>query len=62
LRGRAGQKDFGQIRENATTKFGGRNWTAWFCEQIPFQEGPYKFRGLPALIFEISDNEGNINK
>lgn len=53
-------KNIGEYKlQKATTKFGGRNWTAWFCEQIPFQEGPYKFRGLPALIFEISDNDGN---
>ncbi|MDY3538150.1 GLPGLI family protein [Riemerella anatipestifer] len=41
--------------QKATTSFGGRNWTAWFSEEIPFQEGPYKFRGLPGLIFELSD-------
>ena len=47
--------------QKATTNFGGRNWTAWFSSEIPFQEGPYKFRGLPGLIFEISDNENNFN-
>lgn len=41
--------------QKATTNFGNRNWTAWFSEEIPFQEGPYKFRGLPGLIFELSD-------
>lgn len=41
--------------QKATTNFGGRRWTAWFTEDIPFQEGPYKFRGLPGLIFEIND-------
>lgn len=41
--------------QKATTNFGGRNWTAWFSEEIPFQEGPYKFRGLPGLIFELYD-------
>lgn len=41
--------------QKASANFGGRNWTAWFSEDIPFQEGPYKFRGLPGLIFEISD-------
>lgn len=42
--------------QKATTNFGGRNWTAWFSEEIPFQEGPYKFRGLPGLIFELTDD------
>ena len=47
--------------QKATTNFGGRTWTAWFSPEIPFQEGPYKFRGLPGLIFEISDNENIFN-
>jgi GLPGLI family protein len=41
----------------ATTKYGSRQWTAWYNSEIPFQEGPYKFHGLPGLIFEIYDNE-----
>ncbi|MFP3831936.1 GLPGLI family protein [Chryseobacterium sp. SIMBA_028] len=41
--------------QKATTRFGGRNWTAWFCKDIPFSEGPFKFRGLPGLVFELSD-------
>lgn len=47
--------------QKATTDFGGRKWTAWFCPAIPFQEGPYKFRGLPGLIFELKDDKGNYN-
>lgn len=43
--------------QKATTTFGGRNWISWFCPAIPFQEGPYKFRGLPGLIFELNDSE-----
>ncbi|SMO33635.1 GLPGLI family protein [Chryseobacterium rhizoplanae] len=45
--------------QKATTKFGGRNWTAWFCKDIPFNEGPFKFSGLPGLIFELSDTKKN---
>ncbi len=45
--------------QKATAKFGGRNWTAWFCKDIPFNEGPFKFRGLPGLIFELSDAKKN---
>lgn len=45
--------------QKATTKFGGRNWTAWFCKEIPFNEGPFKLRGLPGLIFELSDAKKN---
>src|SRR5690606_15007177 len=39
----------------ATTHFAGRKWIAWFASEIPFQDGPYKFRGLPGLIFQIED-------
>ncbi len=47
--------------QKATTDFGGRKWTAWFCSAIPFHEGPYKFRGLPGLIFELKDDKGDYN-
>lgn len=43
--------------QKAITKFGGRQWNAWFCADIPFFEGPYKFHGLPGLIFEVYDNK-----
>ncbi|MCZ2083623.1 MAG: GLPGLI family protein [Flavobacteriales bacterium] len=45
--------------QKAATKFGGRNWTAWFNSEITLNEGPYKFRGLPGLIFEITDDKQN---
>lgn len=47
--------------QKATTTFGGRNWTAWFNTEINLNEGPYKFRGLPGLIFEISDDRNNFS-
>ena len=45
--------------QKATTDFGGRHWTAWFCKDINIAEGPYKFRGLPGLIFELNDSREN---
>lgn len=45
--------------QKATTTWGGRNWTAWFTTDIPFQEGPYKFHGLPGLITELYDDKSN---
>jgi hypothetical protein len=45
--------------QKATTNFGGRQWTAWFCKDINIAEGPYKFRGLPGLIFELNDSKDN---
>lgn len=49
------KKSENYILQKASTRFGGRSWTAWFCKDIPFNEGPFKFRGLPGLIFELSD-------
>nr|WP_315027841.1 GLPGLI family protein [uncultured Chryseobacterium sp.] len=45
--------------QKATTNFGGRNWTAWFSNEVNIKEGPYKFRGLPGLIFILEDTEQN---
>ncbi|WP_114819444.1 GLPGLI family protein [Chryseobacterium sp. KLBC 52] len=45
------------LLQKATTFFGGRLWTAWFCKEVPYNEGPYKFRGLPGLIFQIYDSK-----
>ena len=41
--------------QKATTEFAGRKWTAWFSEEIPIQDGPYKFHGLPGLIIKMED-------
>lgn len=41
--------------QKATTEFAGRKWTAWFTEELPFQDGPYKFRGSPGLIVKLED-------
>lgn len=45
--------------QKATTNFGGRNWTAWFSIELPFQDGPYKFHGLPGLIVKLEDEGKN---
>jgi len=45
--------------QKATTSYGGREWTAWFASDIPFQDGPYKFYGLPGLIVKIEDATGS---
>jgi len=47
----------GIVCQKATTSFGGRQWTAWFAPSVPISDGPYKFSGLPGLIFSIYDKE-----
>lgn len=46
---------FGFKTQKATTEFGGRKWIAWFCTEIPFNDGPYKCNGLPGLIVKVYD-------
>lgn len=45
--------------QKAETDFAGRKWYAWFAQEIPFQDGPYKFRGLPGLIIKVEDAKGD---
>lgn len=45
--------------QKAETDFGGRKWTAWFTTDLPYQDGPYKFGGLPGLIVKIEDDKGD---
>ncbi len=41
--------------QKAETEMYGRKWIAWFTTEIPIQDGPYKFSGLPGLIVKIED-------
>ena len=45
--------------QKAETQFGGRTWYAWFTSEVPFQDGPYKFSGLPGLIVKVEDSKGD---
>ena len=45
--------------QKAETTFAGRKWYAWFTQDIPFQDGPYKFKGLPGLIVKVEDANGD---
>lgn len=39
----------------AKSNFKGRTWYAWYAEDIPMQEGPWKLCGLPGLILKAYD-------
>jgi len=45
--------------QKATTIFRGRKYEAWFTTNIPINNGPWKFGGLPGLILKISDTQNN---
>ena len=45
--------------QKAEADFAGRHWIAWFSTEIPIQDGPYKFNGLPGLILKIEDKTGS---
>ena len=45
--------------QKAEADFAGRHWIAWFSTEIPIQDGPYKFQGLPGLIVKIEDKNGS---
>ena len=41
----------------AKVNYGGRNWNALFTTDIPVNNGPYKFAGLPGLIVKMWDDK-----
>jgi GLPGLI family protein len=43
--------------QKAVTEFRGRSWEAWFTSEIPINNGPWKFGGLPGLIIKVSDSQ-----
>ncbi len=45
--------------QKAEVDFGGRKWIAWFTQDVPVMDGPYKFSGLPGLIVKIEDSKGD---
>lgn len=49
------QRILGYDVQKATINFAGRSWSAWFTTDLPIQDGPYKFHGLPGLIVKIED-------
>lgn len=42
----------------AKCSFRGREWTAFYTEDIPLMEGPWKLQGLPGLIMKATDEKG----
>lgn len=47
----------GHLCQKAMCSFRGRHFTAWFTPEIPVNNGPWKFGGLPGLILKIYDED-----
>ena len=47
----------GYLCQKATATFRGRSYEAWFSSEIPVNDGPWKFFGLPGLILKVTDTE-----
>jgi GLPGLI family protein len=47
--------------QKANLHFRGRDYEAWFTSQIPINDGPWKFFGLPGLILNVKDTGGQFD-
>ena len=54
------KKILGYQCQKATTNYRGRNYTAYFTNNIPFKAAPWKFRGLPGVMLSIFSEDGYI--
>lgn len=46
--------------KKATAYYRGRNWIAWFSEDIPFSTGPWLLVGLPGLVVQANDDKNEV--
>lgn len=49
----------GYTCHKASMRFRGRDYIAWYSEEIPMPYGPYKFGGLPGLILSLYDTDND---
>ncbi len=47
--------------QEAVAYFRGRKYSVWYSSDIAKSLGPWKLRGLPGLIFEVSDSTGDVS-
>ncbi len=43
----------------ATARLFGRDYIAWYSADVGLPYGPYKFNGLPGLVFHVTDTQGH---
>jgi GLPGLI family protein len=46
--------------QKAAAHFKGRDYTAWFCPDLPLPVGPWELNGLPGVIVEAYDATGDV--
>lgn len=47
--------------QKAQATFRGHIWTAWYTQDIPLSDGPWKLCGLPGLILKATTADGNFS-
>lgn len=51
----------GEVCQKATALCKGRNIVAWFAKNIPLQQGPWLYSGLPGLIMKVEDTKNQFS-
>lgn len=46
--------------QKATCHFKGRDYTVWFCPDLPVHTGPWELNGLPGVIVDASDAKNEV--
>lgn len=55
------QRKIGEYNcRKATLDKGGRHWTAWFTTDLPHKGAPRTFNGLPGVVLEVADADGEV--
>ena len=49
------------VCHKALTLFRGRTWKVWYTEELPYDDGPWKLKGLPGLILKAEDANGDFS-
>lgn len=48
----------GYVCQKAVGNYAGREWIAWYAEELAAPYGPWKVRGLPGMVLSAEDSKG----